>query len=192
MPIWPLAAPAACKVSRNSAAIFVFNGRMKRLALALVAALLTAGVVPGLASAQEIQVGSTTTPLSSPTCPQEATVAETEQDCAIVLTKTTAYETLSDGTSSPALITTPGLIDSFTLGVSGLAIQGASLSKELSTLDTTWGGPPSAELTVLRPVASKRRRALGRRGPEPRDATPALPRYRGGVPAGVPAAGSQG
>jgi hypothetical protein len=127
---------------------------MKRLTLALAAALLIVGVVPGLASAQEIQVGSTTTALSAPTCPQEATVAETESDCAIVLTKTTAYETLSDGVSSPTLITTPGLIDAFSLGISGLVIQGATLSSELTTLNDSWGGPPSAQLTVLRPVAS--------------------------------------
>jgi hypothetical protein len=127
---------------------------MKRLTLALVAALLTAGVVPGLAGAQEIQVGSTTTALSAPTCPQEATVAETETDCAIVLTKTTAYETISDGVSNPTLITVPGLIDSFSLGVSGLVIQGATLSSELTTLNNNWGGPPSAQLTVLRPIAS--------------------------------------
>ena len=51
-------------VSRNSRPDFVFNGRMKRLTLALAAALFAAGVVPGLASAQEVQVGSTTTALS--------------------------------------------------------------------------------------------------------------------------------
>jgi hypothetical protein len=44
---------------------------MKRLTLALAAALLTAGVLPGLASAQEVQVGNTTTALAAPTCPQE-------------------------------------------------------------------------------------------------------------------------
>jgi hypothetical protein len=127
---------------------------MKRLTLALAAALFTAGVVPGLASAQEVQVGSTTTALSAPTCPQEATVTETETDCAIVLTKTTAYETLSDSVSDPTLITTPGVIDSFTLGISGLVIQGVTLSSELTTLNDNWGGAPSAQLTVLRPVAS--------------------------------------
>jgi hypothetical protein len=127
---------------------------MKRLTLALGAALAAAGVLPGSGAAHEIQVGSTTTALAAPTCPQEATVAATETDCAIVLTKTTAYETLSDGTADPTLITTPGVIDSFTLGISGLVIQGATLSSELKTLNTNWGGPPSAQLTVLRPVAS--------------------------------------
>jgi hypothetical protein len=127
---------------------------MKRLPLALVVALFAAGALPGLASAHEIQVGSTTTPLSAPTCPQEATVAATETDCAIVLTRTTAYETLSDSLSNPTLITTPGVIDSFTLGISGLVIQGATLRSELKTLNTNWGGPPSAQLAVLRPIAS--------------------------------------
>lgn len=132
----------------------VFNGRMKRLPLALGVALVAVGVMPGLACAQEIQVGNTTTPLSAPTCPQEATVLETETDCAIVLTKTTAYETLSDGVADPTVITTPGVIDAFSLGISGLAIQGATLSSELTTLNNNWGGAPSAQLTVLRPVAS--------------------------------------
>jgi len=125
---------------------------MKRFALALGAAVLTVGVLPGLASAQEIQVGNTTTALAAPVCPQEATVTATETDCAIVLTKTTAYETLSDGVADPTTITQPGVIDSFTLGISGLAIQGASLSTELTTLDDNWGGAPSAQLTVLRQV----------------------------------------
>ena len=127
---------------------------MKRLTLALGAALFAAGIVPGLASAQEIQVGSTTTALSAPTCPQEATVTETETDCAIVLTKTTAYETLSDSVADPTLITAPGVIDAFSLGISGLVIQGATLSSELTTLNDNWGGAPTAQLTVLRAVAS--------------------------------------
>jgi hypothetical protein len=127
---------------------------MKRLTLALAAALFTAGVVPGLASAQEIQVGSTTTALSAPTCPQEATVTATEKDCAIVLTKTTAYETLSDGVLDPTLIKSPGVVDSFSLGISGLVIQGVTLASEITTLNDNWGGAPSAQLTVLRPVAS--------------------------------------
>jgi hypothetical protein len=127
---------------------------MKRLALALAAALIAAGAASGSASATEIQVGNTTTALSAPTCPQEATATETQTDCTIVLTKTTAFETLSDGVSDPTVITTPGVIDAFSLGVSGLVIQGATLSSELTTLNDNWGGPPSAQLTVLRPVAS--------------------------------------
>jgi hypothetical protein len=127
---------------------------MKRLVLALAAALIAAGAVSGAASAAEIQVGNTTTALSAPTCPQEATATETQTDCTIVLTKTTAFETLSDGVSDPTVITTPGVIDAFSLGVSGLVIQGATLSSELTTLNDNWGGPPSAQLTVLRPVAS--------------------------------------
>ena len=105
-------------------------------------------------------------------------MALTETDCAIVLTKTTAYETLSDGTADPTLITAPGVIDSFSLGISGLVIQGASLRKELSTLNTNWGGPPSAQLTVLRPIASNggARWAVAAQSP----VMPLLP-YLGGV-----------
>jgi hypothetical protein len=145
---------AACNFLRNSQTTLVFNGRMKRLTLALAAALFTVGVVPGLASAQEIQVGNTTTALAAPTCPQEATVAKTQAACTIVLAKTTAYQTLSDTAADPTLITTPGVIDSFTLGISGLVIQGATLSADVATLNGLWGGAPSAQLTVLRPVAN--------------------------------------
>ncbi len=127
---------------------------MKRLVLALGAALVIAAAVPGLASATEVQVGNTTTALAAPTCPQQATVQQTEAGCEIVLTKTTAYETLSDGVANPDLITQPGVIDSFTLGISGLVIQGANLSTELSTLNTNYGGAPAVQLTVLRPVPS--------------------------------------
>ena len=127
---------------------------MKRFALALAAALLTVGVLPGLASAAEVQVGSTTTALAPPTCPQESTVQATETGCAIVLDHTTAYETISDGTTNPDEITTPGVVDSFTLAISDLYIEGATLTSEINTLDTNWGSPPSVQLAVLRQIPS--------------------------------------
>lgn len=128
---------------------------MKRFALALATACLTAVAVPGLASATEVQLGSTATALAAPACQQQATVAQTEADCEIALDQTTVYQTQSDGTANPDLITSPGVIAAFSVGISGLYIQGASLSSLLASADSRYGGPPSVQLTVLRPLANR-------------------------------------
>jgi hypothetical protein len=145
-----------CNVSRNSLRRLVFNGRMKRFAVAIVVALILGGAAAvGLASGAEIQVGSTTTPLTMPTCPTETSIALAENLCTVVLRETTALETVSDSIAKPDMITQPGVIDSFTLAISSLSIPGVTLSSEVTALNAKYGGAPSAQLTVLRPVAAK-------------------------------------
>jgi hypothetical protein len=120
---------------------------MKRVVTALAAILGAAVLVPAVASAADIQVGVTATPLVSPTCPTDAQGGA----CKIVLTQVTAYETLRDGVANPTTIKQSGEISSFTLGLTGTSVVTA---KDLTYLDKTYGGPPEAQLTVLRSVGT--------------------------------------
>lgn len=123
---------------------------MKR-AVSLVAVAAAAAIfVPAIASAEEIQVGATTSPLIDPVCPSN--VAQNE--CTIVLTQVTAYETLRDGVSDPTLITQPGVISSFSVGLSAISSDAATAQSDIAYLDKTYGGNPEVQLTVLRPTGT--------------------------------------
>jgi hypothetical protein len=116
---------------------------MKRVVTALAAMLGAVLVVPAVASAADIQVGVTATPLVAPTCPTDAQGTA----CKIILTQVTAYETLRDGVANPTTIKRSGEISSFTLGLTGTT---TITTKDLTYLDKEYGGPPEAQLTVLR------------------------------------------
>jgi hypothetical protein len=120
---------------------------MKQAVTALVATLGAVALVPAVASAQDVQVGTTTTPLVSPICPADAQ----GNACRIVLTQVTAYETMRDGVVSPDTIKQSGMISSFTLGLTGTT---TITPADITYLDKTYGGPPEAQLTVLRPTGT--------------------------------------
>lgn len=120
---------------------------MKRSALALSAAALTVGLAPSAAFAQEVQVGATSSPLVAPACPKGVSQA----NCTIVLTQVTALETVRDGVTYPTRIHHAGEIVSFTLGLSALSSDRKTVQQDVSFLDSSYGGPAQAELTVLRP-----------------------------------------
>jgi hypothetical protein len=128
-------------------ATIVFNDRMKRVVLALTATLVAAVLVPGLASAQELQIGVTASPLISPTCPSGLPASQ----CTIVLTQVTAYETLRDGIANPTTIKKSGVLSSFTVGLSG---TGTINAKDVAYLNKVHGGPAEVQLTVLRPTGT--------------------------------------
>ncbi len=121
---------------------------MKRSLMAVAAALIGSGVLATTASAQEVQIGVTSTPLVAPTCPAGVSAA----DCTIVLNQMTALETIRDGVSYPTLISKPGLLESFTVGISALSTDAADQKKYVANLDSSYGGPPEAQLTVLRQI----------------------------------------
>jgi hypothetical protein len=129
----------------------VFNASMtKRLLLALAGALsaLTAAVtLPGAASAQEVQLGQTTTPLVAPSCPSGTAASQ----CTIILTRTTAVQTVSDSVINPTRVNQPGWIVSFTVGLSRLSSKPATEKSYLKKLDESYGGTPQLQLTVLKP-----------------------------------------
>ncbi len=106
-----------------------------------------AGLVPATASAAEVQIGVTTSPVISPTCPANAQGSA----CKILLTQVTSYETLRDGVVNPDRVKQSGEIASFTLGLAGTKLITRSI---IAAEDKTYGGPPEAQLTVLRSIGT--------------------------------------
>lgn len=120
---------------------------MKRAVSVLAAITMAAVAVPAVASAANLPIGVTKTPLVAPTCPADAT----GNACRILLTQVTAYETLSDGVASPDTIKQSGVISSFTLGLTGTSLITPAI---LAAKDAAYGGPPEAQLTALIPTGT--------------------------------------
>jgi hypothetical protein len=138
---------------------------MKRLLLA-VAALTSAAVPAVVFAAQTTTSATTTTPkmlggtvvlgqtktaIIPPICP----TGFTGNNCKIVLTRSTALETLRDGTAYPTTVKAPGTIVAFTLGVAKLSTSAAVTRSEIHNLDVQFGGNTEAAITVLRPAKGK-------------------------------------
>ncbi len=136
-----------CNVSRNFGRRFLFNDRLKRVVSALAATALAAFALPAAASAANVEIGVTTSPVVSPTCPANAQGTA----CTIILEQRTAYETLRDGVANPDLIKKSGVISSFTLGLSGTNVVTPSI---YTGLVKAYGGPPEAQLTALLPTGT--------------------------------------
>ena len=127
---------------RYSGRTFVFNADMTRTFKAAIAAItVAAALAPATASATIIELGQTTTPVAAPSCP--ATVSKA--NCTIIMTETTALETLSDGIAYPTTVKTAGKIVAFTVGL-------AKLTKaDISSRDSAYGGTSRIAITVLKP-----------------------------------------
>ncbi len=108
---------------------------------AIAAITVGAALAPATASAAITELGQTSTPVAAPACP--TTVSKV--NCTIILTKTTALETLSDGVSYPTTVKTAGKIVAFTVGLAKLA------KADISNLDTAYGGTSKIAITVLKP-----------------------------------------
>lgn len=124
---------------------------VKRLPPLFAAALAAGVVVPAVAQAEQIELGKTSTPLVAPTCPAGVSQA----DCKIVLPEVTALETDSTGVASPTKVTKAGELVAFTLGISAISSDAKTLKSDISYLDSTYGGPPEARITVLRPIGKR-------------------------------------
>jgi hypothetical protein len=126
---------------------------MKRIPLA-IAALLTALalVSPAAASAEIVELGKTSTPIVAPSCPTGVSPAQ----CFIILTRTTAVQTVSDGVLNPTKVKKAGWIVAFTVGLSKLSTDPKTESSYLHTLDNAYGGTPQLALTVLKPGAKNK------------------------------------
>lgn len=138
------AMPAA---SRNVCPPVVFNGGMKRFLPAVAAvAALTPALAAAPASATVVELGaSTTNPLIAPTCPPGVSSA----NCRIILTQVTALETLTGGAAYPTTIKKAGYLVAFTVGLSRLDKNLTTATSAVHYLNTAYGGPPRAGLTVL-------------------------------------------
>lgn len=122
---------------------------MKRFSLAIAAALGALCLIgPGVASAQIVELGQTSSsPVAAPACPSGVSLA----NCFIVLPRTTAVQTESNGVLNPTKVTKDGWIVAFTVGLSKLTSDATTELKLLKELDGRWGGPPQLVLTVLKP-----------------------------------------
>lgn len=118
-----------------------------RLTLAIAASVAGVGLVPAAASAKIVEIGQTATPLVAPSCPSGVSPAK----CYIILTRTTAVQTASDGLVNPTVVKSPGWIVAFSVGLSNLSSDPATESSYLHTLDKAYGGTPRVALTVLKP-----------------------------------------
>lgn len=121
---------------------------MKRFSL-VTAGLVVGGLalVPAVAEAKIVELGQTTTPIAAPSCPKGVSPSQ----CFIILTRTTAIQTTSDGVSNPTVVKSSGWIVSFTVGLSQLSTNTKTEHNYLKTLDSAYGGTPQLGLTVLQP-----------------------------------------
>jgi len=128
---------------------------MKRVPLlcCLVLGALLAWFAP-LAAADAVELGTTTSALVAPSCPKGVSPA----NCTIILTRSTALETLRDGVAYPTTAKASGRIVAFTVGLSRLDSNAATAKQDIHFLDTTYGGTTRLVLTVLRPVGAKSQR----------------------------------
>jgi hypothetical protein len=122
---------------------------MKRISLALAAGLgALCLIAPGVASAQIVELGQTSSsPVTTPACPPNVSLA----DCVIVLTRTTAVQTETNGLVNPTKVTKDGWIVAFTVGLSKLTSDAKTELGLLKGLDAKFGGPPQIVLSVLKP-----------------------------------------
>jgi hypothetical protein len=126
---------------------------MKRFFLApgaILVALLAFATAPAFAAI--IELGTTTTPLAKPVCPATG-------GCPIILTETTALQSIADGTSYPTMALHNGRIVAFTVtpaAVSLADINGVAKTQTKPAqpgLNATYGGASEIAVTVLQPAA---------------------------------------
>ncbi|MGH2866180.1 MAG: hypothetical protein ACRDNK_01245 [Solirubrobacteraceae bacterium] len=121
---------------------------MKRISL-FTAGLIAAAfaVAPGIAGAKLVELGSTATPIASPVCPKGVSPSQ----CFIILTRTTAVQSVSDGVTNPTTVKHDGWVVAFTVGLSKLSTTASTEKNYLHVLDQAYGGTPQLALTVLKP-----------------------------------------
>lgn len=122
---------------------------MKRLLLVIAAGLASLGLlIPATASAAVVELGQTSaSPIIAPACPTGVSPAQ----CFIILTRTTALQTVTGSVINPTKVTKAGWIVAFTVGLSKLSSVAKTELSFLHQLDSAYGGTPQAALTVLKP-----------------------------------------
>jgi hypothetical protein len=125
---------------------------MKRFSLVTAASLAVLATTQASALATTVELGQTKTPITAPACPKGVSPSQ----CFIILTRTTAIQTVGDGVSHPTKVTKAGWIVAFTLGLSNLSTKSTTERSYLHTLDQAYGGTPQIALTVLKPGPNNR------------------------------------
>ncbi len=135
-------------------AAVVFNDRMKRFLITAAATAVGVAGVTASANAAVVELGATSSPLVAPTCPPGVTPA----NCTIILTRSTAVETLRDGVAYPGTVKQAGRIVAFTVGLSRLSSNRTVAHNDIHLLDGAYGGTTRIAITVLRRVGAARLR----------------------------------
>jgi len=130
---------------------------MRRTPLTLALTLLALPLLPGSAAAASVELGQTSSSIVAPSCPKDVAPA----NCTIILTQSTALETIRDGIAYPTTVKKAGYIAAFTLGLSRLSSNRATALSDIKYLDRAYGGTTRAGITVLSPVLVKKKK--GRR-----------------------------
>ena len=117
---------------------------MKRFSLAIAAGLIVLGLTaPGFASAQMVELGQTSsTPITAPSCPSGVSASQ----CLIILTRTTAIQSNTNGLLNPTKVTKAGWIVGFTIGLSKLSTNSKTELGYIHGLDQQYGGTPQVAL----------------------------------------------
>jgi hypothetical protein len=115
-------------------------------------AAIAAAVGPSAASARLVQLGQTSTPITAPTCPKGVKPSQ----CFIILTRTTAVQSTSDGVAYPTTVKSDGWIVSFTVGLSKLSSNAGTERRYMHLLDQAYNGTPQIAITVLKPGPKNR------------------------------------
>ncbi len=121
---------------------------MKRFWLLFAGLIVTAlALAPGPAAAKLVELGKITTPIVPPACPKGVAAV----NCDIILTRTTAVQSVTDGVGYPTTVKQNGWLVSFTVGLSRLSSSASTERYFLHKLDLSYGGTPQLVITVLRP-----------------------------------------
>jgi hypothetical protein len=122
---------------------------MKRFTFVIAAgAAVVALLTPAAASAQVVELGQTSSsPVISPSCPTGVAPSQ----CFIILTRTTAVQSVTNSLLNPTKVKAAGWIVGFTVGLSKLSSVAKTEISFLHELDTAYGGTPQVALTVLKP-----------------------------------------
>jgi len=114
---------------------------------AMIATVLALALAPGSAAAKIVELGQTATPIASPVCPTGVPATQ----CSIILTRTTAIQSVSDGVGYPATVKRSGWIVAFTVGLSQLSSNAKTEKSYIHIADQAYGGTAQLALTVLKP-----------------------------------------
>jgi hypothetical protein len=137
------------RARRNWRRDVVLNLSMKRSLLAVAGAIAFGAALPASAGATTVELGVSTTPLVAPTCPKGAV------PCLIILTRTTALETIRDNAAYPSTVKHAGRLVGFTVGLSALSSNPTTVANDVKFLDGKYGGDAQVALTVLKRVGAR-------------------------------------
>jgi hypothetical protein len=92
------------------------------------------------------QLGSTNMPVRTPVCPSGVK----PRNCIFVMTRVTALQTLTNGNGNPTAVKQSGQLVGFTVGLAQLSRNPSTAASFTNTLNSKYGGPAEAQVTVLR------------------------------------------